>query len=67
MNPENRSPHPGQHRRRGFRTFSGQVAHRVKHRVAFKIMMALIKLAAVATLALLIMVVLVLFYVAWIL
>ncbi len=50
--------------RRRHRTFAGEVAERVKHKIALKIAMALLKLAVVAFFVLLLGVALLLFYVA---
>lgn len=61
MHPHEPRPHHG-HRPR--RTFLGEVAYRIKHRVAVKIALALLKLAVVAFLGLLLAVALLVFYVA---
>lgn len=63
MRPTNHRPGHG-----GHRTFLGQVARRVKHKIAVKVVIALLKLAAVfasvAFLGLMLVVILLLLYVA---
>lgn len=60
MHPANHRPRHGNRRR----TFFGQVAYRVKHKIAVKIAITLLKLAAVASLGLLFAALLLLLYVA---
>ncbi len=59
MDPMHHRP-PRRHRR----TFAGEFAERVKHKIALKIAMALLKLAVVAFFGLLLGVALPVFYVA---
>lgn len=55
--------HPANRRGRR-RTFSGQVAYRVKHKIVVKVVVALLKLAAFAFLGLIFAMILLLLYIA---
>lgn len=62
MHRTNHRPHHGGP---GRRTFLDQVAYRIKHRIALKIALALLKLAAIAFLGLIVAVALLTFYLAY--